>query len=307
MWICHESRRSQQPSRGVTLIELLVVIAIVSMLVTLMLPAVQSAREAARRISCANNMKQLGLALQMHATAFGSFPGNGGYTPDSKIRSVNGTEVVISTFDVPYGIHFQWGIGKPGAAPNQQPGSWGYSILPQLEQVAAYEQIQFGIRQPMYLCPSRARRDSLPTVDDSWGRFESGGYAWAQSDYAANGKVMQNYPIAMRLSAITDGSSQTLILGEKAYDWAVHGPTSWYWDEPIFSGGSKGTARAGVAIIPDARNIAFKDNWGSAHVGGAMFARADGSTSFLTAAVDHRVMRAGLTPQGQEIESNELP
>jgi hypothetical protein len=117
---------------------------------------------------------------------------------------------------------------------------------------------------------------------------------------------MPNLPFVLSLASVTDGLSNTFSLGEKAFDRRVHVATSWYWDEPLFSGGSKGTARSGLAIIPDGVNIAFKDNWGSAHPAGAIFGKIDGSTRLIGSTVDYRTMRALLTPSGGEIEGSNL-
>ncbi|WP_430450691.1 DUF1559 domain-containing protein [Rhodopirellula europaea] len=292
---------------GFALLELLVVIAIISILLTLTVPAVQAAREAARRMTCLNQARQLALGFQLHANGTDVFPGNGGHTPDSVIRSIDGDEVGISTTDVVYDVYSKWGIGSPGKSPRKQPGSWGYAILPFVEQTAAYQAVDFTTLQSLFLCPSRGRPLPLPPLDDKFGEYVSGGFAWAQTDYAANSKIAVDLPQVVPLSQVLDGLSHTFILGEKAYDRTVHGPTSWYWDEPIFSGGSKGTARAGLLIVPDNPGIAFEDNWGSSHPGGAVFSRADGSTDFLTESIDYEVLRSLLTPNGHEVLPDDTP
>ena len=295
----------QRNRTAFTLVELLVSITVISILISLLLPAVQAAREASRRSDCLNRARQLALGLQMHASDFDLFPSNGGVNPESVIRSVAGNLERISTKDLRYGDFFEWGIADAGSDPRKQAGSWAFSILPKIEQHAAYQQMDFQSVQPTFLCPSRNRPEPLPPVDDAHGEYRSAGYAWSQSDFCGNAKVIRNFPLPMPLSMVSDGLSQTFVLGEKAYDRSVHGPTSWYWDEPIFSGGSKGTARAGLIIIPDGHHIAFKDNWGSAHPSGAVFARADGSTKFVTPSIDYQTMRAALTPRGGEVIKND--
>lgn len=290
-------------SSAFTLIELLVVISIISLLVSLLLPAVQAARDAARRLQCANRVRQLGLGLQNHISTFNAFPGNGGFRNGSTILGTDGTPVSIFTEDIADGTHYDWGIGVPGGSPKTQTGSWAYALLPFIEQTAAYEQLDFKTKQTIYLCPSRARPDPTPTVNDEYGNYQSGGWAWAKSDYCGNARIMPNFPRYMRVAELTDGLSNTYVLGEKAYDRSVHIPSTWYWDEPIFSGGSKGTARAGLVIVPDGADIPFKDNWGSAHPGGAIFGNADGSTRLVSDQINHTVMRALLTPNGGEIVS----
>ena len=137
--------------RGFTLIELLVVIAIIGVLIALLLPAVQAAREAARRIQCGNNLKQVGLALHNYHDAVGSLPP---------------------------GL-----LSKPGPDGDNTGPGWGWAamILPQIEQAAVANAINFGlpIEAPanqtarltkinMFVCPSDASfQPQFTVVDDS--------------------------------------------------------------------------------------------------------------------------------------------
>lgn len=165
--------------RGFTLVELLVVIAIIGILVGLLLPAVQAARESGRRMQCSNNMKQIGLAAHSHMASDGHMPTNG------------------------------WGwywIGDPDKGKGRaQPGGWVYNILPYMEQenlynlqtgktgsarlTAATQMVQTPL--PVMNCPTR-RRTKLYLIGTSDPRqrqpqFTNRHETGARSDYASNG------------------------------------------------------------------------------------------------------------------------
>lgn len=300
MKVAMSNIRSTRPL-GISLLEIMVSISIISVLASITVPAIQRSRESARQMQCTSSLRQLSLAMQMRHDTFKSYANNGGYTEGDTILSSQGTRVVVSTNELAGGHFYKWGVGSPNKAGKTQSGSWAYAILPFIEQSDAYERIIVGPKQPLFLCSTRGRPDSLPTQDDAMGRYESGGLAWAKTDYAANGQIIKNSPARVSMSAITDGLSQTFLLGEKAFDPSIHTATSWYWDEPIFAGGSKGTMRTGFQIVSDRVGSPFPNLWGAAHPGGAIFARADGSVQMIQTAIDYDTFYKMMTPQGNEI------
>ncbi len=212
--------------RAFTLVELLVVIAIIGVMVGLLLPAVQAAREAARRMSCSNNMKQIGLGIHMYHDAFNAIP------PSA--------------------------VALTDAALTNRPASWMVRILPFIEQTAAYEQTRFdgdfsnrsGVNTSWrayhnlivgtYLCPSSpvpvTRNDTptaatialgapnplvtlIPCYAGVAGEYNVGPSVWngwnARADY--NGTMIPVDSInskPLRFSSVLDGLSNTLIVGE---------------------------------------------------------------------------------------------
>ncbi len=290
---------SRNQRHGITLLELLVVISIVGILVGMLLPAVQQAREAARRTQCTNNLKQLGLALHNHESVHRCFPGNGGYTEDSRIRDTAGNEIEITTFDFSEAILYKWGIGKPGARPQDQPGSWAFAVLPFIEYSNAYRQLAIELQPATFLCPSRSRGQSEPTADDFHGSYQSGGWAWSKTDYAGNKLAILQLPRVIRSAEIIDGLSNTIALGEKAFNSNDQPPSSWYWDEPIFSGGSDSTVRDGLSLVHDG-SPDFRKNWGSAHGGATGFVAFDGAVHWISNSIDQMTLSALLTPASGE-------
>lgn len=203
--------------KGFTLIELLVVIAIIGVLVSLLLPAVQQARGAARRSSCTNNLKQIGVALHNYHESHRVFPAS--YLADT----VTVASRDPNTYDGPNGF------------------AWGTMLLPQLDQSSVYR--QFDTRRPcwdavnsaparsnlpVFLCPSATNangpmpvRDASGNVLATFGRStyvanagQEEPWGFLQEDYygLADGPMFRNSRV--RTADVVDGLSNTVFIGE---------------------------------------------------------------------------------------------
>lgn len=306
--------RLSAPSRGFTLVELLVVIAIIGVLVGLLLPAVQSAREAARRMQCSNNLKQIGLALHNYESTFRVFP-------PGFFSQTTGT----------------WPGGGNDPIPEIGPG-WSVfaMILPQIEQPGLFETINWTlpIGNPAnqrarstivkeYRCPSDTWNGPVtvwPTtigINDlaasSYTCSLGGGNPANHPGYSAmyeqqpfNGMFHRNK--ALKHSDILDGTSNTIGMGERA---SMFAPNGWAGVIPgaqtVFSpeiAGQRGqivgaTVRPAITMAtvhvrtggPNAPTGSPGGFW-SPHVGGCLFLLMDGSTHTISTNVDMNVYRA---------------
>ena len=199
--------------RGFTLVELLVVIAIIGVLVSLLLPAVQAAREAARRISCTNNLKQLALAAHDYNQAHKRLPAAGRFLPPSQAV---------------YWSYSDWRVDLRSG----QNFNWIVDLLPHLEQSALYDQLtaaphvsqapESALMSPpeFLLCPSEGARGRLfdfkPTGGGPTVRIAKGNYAAYTNSFHVD-SYFRSGPIALyglALRKVTDGTSKTLMMSE---------------------------------------------------------------------------------------------
>ncbi|PQO31418.1 prepilin-type cleavage/methylation domain-containing protein [Blastopirellula marina] len=306
--------------RGFTLVELLVVIAIIGVLIALLLPAVQQAREAARRMQCSNNLKQFGIALHNYHDTFGKFP------PGYLLQDLNGSNLDYN------GTGSSWG--------------WGAQLLPFIEQNALADSLGVGsqsltnalsnatlvtlMKQPVqaFLCPS----DTAPNPNTGhqlkkssgdepvatsnyvgnntshkwhsggrltgYGPGEGGGWSGPGAANAPTGIFWRNSRIGMR--DITDGTSNTIAIGERS--WRLNNPagTQFVCDAAIAIGTAHNNEQltirhvlAGGAVRINFTNNECKYGFSSRHPGGAMFVLCDGSVRFIPETIDHTPTASG--------------
>jgi prepilin-type N-terminal cleavage/methylation domain-containing protein len=291
--------------RAFSLVEILAVIAIIGILVTLLVPAVQRMRKEADRVTCANNLSQVGLAMQNFLALNKVFPSNGGWDGKQTIQDVNGQQFTPETYDYTTNRAYACGVGDPKFGPKAQTGSWAYALLPYIDQDVIYNEREWTVAMPTYICPSRRSSQPTPTVDgDAVGKYKGGGWSWARTDYGVNLKAFDNRPVCHSDKRFQDGLSNTILVGEKSYDRSVQ-EKSWYYDEPYFLGGSKGTARDAPVMTPDGPSldgtyVNYKDYWGSTHSAGVHFLFGDGTVRLLNFDMDKKTLFALMTPDGKE-------
>ncbi len=297
---------------GFTLIELLVVIAIIAILIALLLPAVQQAREAARRTQCRNNLKQLGLAIHNYESTYSRLPSGG-----------QGTNFKTAPPSTTFGPH-----------------SLFSQILPLLDQTNTYQLFDFRFAYnatpgniaasqqaiPAFICPTNSWRPE-PTDQEGFGATDYAATYYVDLDPTTGvGKKILRKAGSLtrewrRIAQITDGLSNSIFVVEDSgrdermqpghvYTDPVDGQLRrfWRWAEPDNAiGVSKGvnnnrTPQNGPPTCPWTLNNCgpFEEIF-SFHTGGAHVLLGDGSVRFLSESIDLGTLRALVTPNGGEV------
>ncbi len=300
------SRKQRFSGRGFTLIELLVVIAIIAVLVSLLLPAVQQARESARRTQCKNNLKQIGLALHNYHDTHGSFP------PACLAMSYAGAAYTQ---------------GNPEPSRTAVTGGWGWTVfvLPYIDQANLYNALAPNGNNfpsvptaltrtilPIFICPSDPSGPIVTSTPLGGDGLSSG---HAKSSYPAIfGSTTVNYVntatraqrgmfwynSAVRIRDVTDGTSTTVMVTERLWDgktsevrrgavWAGKCPGS----NTFLDAGNKYSNLVRAQNHPDWLIKGLNTNAAqSMHVGGVNFVLGDGSVRFMSENTDGATYQA---------------
>ncbi len=310
---------------GFTLVELLVVIAIIGTLLGLLLPAVQAAREAARRTHCGSTMRQLGIALQLHSDARRRFPA--GYASNMTLP-----ERDPETYD-----------SLPGTG-------WGLALAPFLEESAIKDRYAsaggvtavanrdlVALPLSVFLCPSSSGPRDAFVVLDAAGNPLAAGVRLGRSDYVANAgqaDVWQGAPhddwaglangplyrnSQIRPADVQDGLSHTVFIGEHSQglsqkSWAGVVPGGWSQPEPRFRGTTSpdrgaalvlchsgpGGSSGGLIHTPN-DPAGHCDQMYSQHPSGCNVVSGDGSVRLVAADIDRRTWAAMCSIAGGEV------
>jgi prepilin-type N-terminal cleavage/methylation domain-containing protein/prepilin-type processing-associated H-X9-DG protein len=311
--------------RAFTLIELLVVIAIISVLIGLLLPAVQQVRSTAQRMQCCNNLKQIGLALFMVQDRTGSFP------------AAYVSTLQAGTLPSQVSGDCTWNETGPG-------WGWGTQILNEIEQGGLYAQLHFDLdikdpanaigrnQQPkVFLCPAGANTDPFMPLDSSGNPLldtigqsitvayssyvgMNGAPSGVTSDaFDNNGAFIRNQRLSFK--DITDGMSNTLFVGERCSNmslttWvgAVQGcvvPDLRYPDLTNQLANAEGDcalvlAHGSTTHLPNDKLVFDADATASYHTAGVNFLFCDGSVHCIGNAITPTVYQALCTRNGDE-------
>ena len=310
--------------RAFSLVELLVVIAIIGVLVALLLPAIQAARESSRRATCTNHQKQVGLAILGYEGSQRSYPAGRIGCDDT------GDSVPIAAC-------------PPGIASEKKTGASGFvEILPQLEQQPLYDRINviegglwnrnvddlgwyrdrdkcMGIKERLdiLVCPSEisdpisevyspvsAATSSYAFVQGSLGPdfSASPNFSISTAKFENNGLFL--YVIRRHSRQVTDGLSNTMMLGEAILTDTWESSNTWSYAlvnaDCLRSTANPLNTRPGAGITVERQNGAFA----SQHPGGANFCFADGHVSFLADGIDFSAYQAASTIDGEEVAAD---
>jgi len=311
--------------KAFTLIELLVVIAIIAILIGLLLPAVQKVREAANRIKCENNLKQIGLALHSYHDSQGSFPS--GYLYSTMTGGTSVAPAPTKIFGLP---------PPPTLKPPPNGPGWGWAslILPQLEQDSLAKQIDYRLPVegpsalttrttilPMYVCPSDTQTGLFWVLTQFNARVAEA----ATNSYAAcfgyagllntapdvsNGIFYRASQI--RIADVLDGTSNTFAVGERA---TLFAQTPWagvmtpgtvrttpgapVYQSYVYYAPVMALAHTGRKMFNDPYSEPY--DYFSAHPGVVPFVFADGSVHSISTSTDTSILQALATRNGGEV------